>query len=118
MGTAGTSAAGLATGIFYTRKTLAFASVKCTQCDYEDNPVDGSLGLVLYEMSNKSESTGLWLKNLEHQTSEKCQDCSKPLQKSISYNSPLSLLICEINSNNITLRKTIGFKGDDGMKVL
>jgi hypothetical protein len=118
MGTAGTSAAGLATGIFYTRKTLAFASAKCTQCDYEDNPVDGSLGLVLYEMSNKSESTGLWLKNLEHQTSEKCQDCSKPLQKSISYNSPPSLLIFEINSNNITLRKTIGFKGDDGMKVL
>ena len=118
MGTAGTSAAGLATGIFYTRKILAFASVKCTQCDYEDNPVDGSLGLVLYEMSNKSESTGLWLKNLEHHTSEKCQDCSKPLQKSISYNSPPSLLIFGINSNNITLRKTIGFKGDDGMKVL
>ena len=47
MGTAGTSAAELATEIFYTRKTLAFASVKCTQCDYEDNTVDGSLGLVL-----------------------------------------------------------------------
>ena len=118
MGTAGTSAAGLLTGIFYTRKTLAFASVKCTQCDYEDNPVDGSLSLVLYEMSNKSESTGLWLKNLEHHTSEKCQDCSKPLQKSISYNSPPSLLIFEINSNNITLSKAVEFKGDDGMKVL
>ena len=65
MGTAGTSAAELAAEIFYTMKTLAFASVKCTQYDYEDNPVDGSLGLVLYEMSNKSESTGLWLKNFE-----------------------------------------------------
>src|ERR1700727_962155 len=118
MGTAGISAAGLAAEIFYTRKTLAFASVKCAQCDYEEDPVDDSLGLVLYEMSNKSESTGLWLKNLECHTSEKCQDCSKPLQKSISYNSPPPLLIFEINSNNITLRKTIGFKGDDGMKVL
>jgi hypothetical protein len=43
---------------------------------------------------------------------------SKPLQKSIGYNSLPPLLIFEINSNNITLSKTIGFKGDDGMKVL
>ena len=118
LGTAGTSAVGLAAEIFYTRKTLAFESVKWAQCDYEEDPVDDSLGLVLYEMSNKSESTGLWLKNLEHHTSEKCPDCSKPLQKSISYNSPPPLLIFEINSNNITLRKTIGFKGDDRMRVL
>ena len=27
-------------------------------------------------------------------------------------------MIFEIDSNNITLSKTIGFKGDDGMKVL
>jgi hypothetical protein len=78
-GTAGTSAAGLAAKMFYTRKTLASASVKCTQCDYEEDPVNDGLGLVLYEMSNKSESTGLWLKNLECHTSEKCPDCSKPL---------------------------------------
>ena len=97
---------------------MAFASVKWTQCDYEEDPVDDSLGLVLYEMSNKSELTGLWLKNLECHTSEKCPDCSKPLQKSIGYNSPPPLLIFEIDSNNITLSKTIGFKGDDGMKVL
>ena len=68
MGTAGTNAAGPTAEIFYTRKTLAFASVNCTQCDYEEDPVDDSLGLVLYEMSNKSESTGLWLKNLECHT--------------------------------------------------
>ena len=68
MGTAGTSAAGLAAEIFYTMKTLAFASVKCIQCDYEDDPVNDSLGLILYEMSNKSELTGLWLKNLECHT--------------------------------------------------
>src|SRR6202044_194682 len=110
--------AGLAAEIFYTMKTLAFASVKCTQCDYEDDPVNDSLSLILYEMSNKSELTGLWLKNLKCHTSEKCPDCSKPLQKSISYNSPPPLLIFEINSNNITLSKTIGFKGDDRMKVL
>ena len=73
MGTAGTSAAGLAAKIFYTRKTLASASVKCTQCDYEEDPVDDRLCLVLYEMSNKSESTGLWLKNLECHTSESAQ---------------------------------------------
>ena len=88
MGTAGTSAAELAAEIFYTRKTLAFASVKCAQCDCEEDPVDDSLGLVLYEMSNKSKLTGLWLKNLERHTSEKCPDCSKPLQKPISYGSP------------------------------
>ena len=117
-GTAGTSAAGLAAKIFYTRKILASVSVKCTQCDYEEDPVDDTLGLVLYELSNRSESTGLWLKNLEHHTSEKCPDCSKPLQKSIGYNSPPPLLIFEINSNNITLSKTIGFKEDDRMKVL
>src|ERR1700734_3730625 len=68
MGTAGTSTAGLAAEIFYTRKTLAFASVKWAQCDFEEDPVDDSLGLVLYEISNKSESTGLWLKNLECHT--------------------------------------------------
>src|SRR6202050_5973387 len=43
---------------------------------------------------------------------------SKPLQKPIGYNSLPSLLIFEIDSNNITLSKTIGFKGDDGLKVL
>jgi len=78
-GTARTSAARLAAKIFYTRKTLVSVSVKWTQCNYEGDPVDDRLGLVLYEMSNKSESTGLWLKNLECHTSEKCPDCSKPL---------------------------------------
>jgi hypothetical protein len=92
--------------------------MKGTQCDYEEDSVDDSLGLILYEMSNKSGSTGLWLKNFERQISEKCPDCSKPLQKSIGYSSPPPLLIFEIDSNNITLRKTIGFKGNDGMKVL
>jgi hypothetical protein len=48
----------------------------------------------------------------------KCPDCSKPLQKPISYDSPPPLFIFEINSNNITLSKTIGFKEDDRMKVL
>ena len=38
MGIAGTSAVGLAAEIFYTRKTLAFASVKWAQCDYEEDP--------------------------------------------------------------------------------
>ena len=55
---------------------------------------------------------------LEWCTSEKCLDCSKQLQNSISYDSPPPLLIFEINSNNTTLSKTIGFKQDDRMKVL
>src|SRR6204780_1543095 len=107
-GTAGASAAGLAAKIFDTRKILASASVECTQCDYEEDPVDHRLGFVLYETSNEAISTGLWLKNLEHHTSKKCPDCSQPLRKSISYNSPPPLF--EINSDNITLNKTIGFE--------
>jgi hypothetical protein len=59
----------------------------------------------------------LWLKNLEHHTLKKCPDCSQPLRKSISYNLSPPLLIFEINSNNITLSKTIGFE-EDRMKVL
>jgi hypothetical protein len=47
-----------------------------------------------------------------------CLDCSQPLQKLISYDSPPPLLIFEINSNNSTLNKIIGFEDDDGMKVL
>jgi hypothetical protein len=47
-----------------------------------------------------------------------CLDCSQPLRKLISYDSLLPLLIFEINSNNSTLNKTIGFEDDDGMKVL
>ena len=47
-----------------------------------------------------------------------CLDCSQPLRKLISYDSLLPLLIFEINSNNSTLNKTIGFEEDDGMKVL
>jgi hypothetical protein len=50
MGTAGTSAAGLVAEIFYTRKTLEIASVKWAQCDYEEDPVDDSLGLVRFYM--------------------------------------------------------------------
>ena len=117
-GAAGAIVSGLAAKIFYTRQTLASASVECTQCDYEEDPVDHRLGLVLYEMSNRSESTDLWLKNLEHHTSKKCPDCSQPLQNSISYDSPPPLLIFEINSNTITLNKTIGFEEEDGIKVL
>ena len=40
------------------------------------------------------------------------------MRKSISYDSPPPLLIFEINSDNITLNKTIGFEEDDEMKVL
>jgi hypothetical protein len=69
-------------------------------------------------MSNRSESTGLWLKNIEHHTSKKCPNCSQPLRKSISFDLPPPLLIFEINSNNITLSKTIGFEEEDRMKVL
>ena len=58
---------------------LTFASMKCTQCDYEEDPVDQRLGFVLYEMSNEAVSTGLWLKNLEPHTSKKGPDCSQPL---------------------------------------
>ena len=58
-GTAGASAAELAAKIFYTRKMLASASVKCTQCDYKVHPVDHRLSFVLYEMSNEAVSMGL-----------------------------------------------------------
>ena len=117
-GTAGASAAGLAAKIFDTRKILASASVECTQCDYEEDLADHRLGFVLYEMNNEAISTGLWLKNLKHHTSKKCPDCPQPMRKSISYDSPPPLLIFEINSDNITLNKTIGFEEDDEMKVL
>ncbi|KIM74616.1 hypothetical protein PILCRDRAFT_79928, partial [Piloderma croceum F 1598] len=36
----------------------------------------------------------------------------------ISFDLPPPLLIFEINSNNITLSKTIGFEEEDGMMVL
>src|SRR6202042_70975 len=43
-GTAGASAAGLPAKIFDTKKILASASVECTRCDYEEDPVDHRLG--------------------------------------------------------------------------
>ena len=78
-GAAGASVAGLAARIFHTNTTSASASVECTQCDYKEDLVDYRLGLVLHEISNRFELTGLWLKNLEHHTSKKCPDCSQPL---------------------------------------
>jgi hypothetical protein len=78
-GAAGASVAGLATRIFHTNTTSASALMECNQCDYEEDLVDHKLGLVLHGMSNRSEATGLWLKNLEHHTSKKCPNCSQPL---------------------------------------
>ena len=77
-GAAGASVAGLAARIFYTNTASASASVECTQCDYdqcdyEEDLVDHTLGLVLHEMSNRSGSTGLWFKNLKHHTSKSAQ---------------------------------------------
>jgi hypothetical protein len=64
------STAELAAKIFYTMKILTPASV---ECDYEEDPVDNRLSLLLYEMSNKPGSTGLCLKNLECGTLKSAQ---------------------------------------------
>jgi hypothetical protein len=46
------SVARLAVRIFHTNTTSAFASVECTQCDYEEDLVHHKWGLVLHKMSN------------------------------------------------------------------
>ena len=84
---------------------VAVSSPECTNCDYSEPIMDDRLEFILYEKAVTPKSTCQWLGSLEHETHEKCPDCSTALIQPINF----KLLVFEINSRNIKISKTLKF---------
>jgi len=56
--------------------------------------------------------------SLQHETHEKCPDCSCALKQPISFKSAPSVLVFEINSQNMKISKTLKFVQDNETVVL
>ena len=76
------------------------------------------LEFTLYEKEDTPKSTSHWLCSLEHETHEKCPDCSCALKQPTSFKSAPNVLVFEINSKNIKISKTLKFVQDSETVIL
>jgi hypothetical protein len=94
------------------------ANSECTNCEYSEPSIDDRLDFVLYEKWDTPKSTGHWLRSLGHETHEKCPQSFSAMIQAISFKSSPDVLVCEINSRNIKINKTLKFEQEGETVVL
>src|SRR6267154_2109532 len=117
-GTRGTSVTALISAIPAPDECVAISSPECTSCEYSEPTMNDGLEFILYEKEAASKSASHWLCSLEHETHKKCPDCSCALKQPISFKSAPSVLVFEINSQNMKISKTLKFVQDNETVVL
>ena len=117
-GTRGTSVATLTSTIPALDDCVAISSAECTSYEYSEPIMNDSLEFILYEREAAPKFTSHWLCSLEHETHEKCPDCACALKQPISFKSAPSILVFEINSQNMKISETLKFVQDNETVVL
>ena len=119
-GTRGTSITALTAAILAPHDIVAVSKHECIKCDYSGPILDDRLEYILYEKVDTPKSTSQLLGSLKHHIHEKCPDCSSAITQPINFVCAPNMLVLEVNSRNIKIRKTLKFVQDGksiGLKV-
>jgi hypothetical protein len=113
VGPVGTSVNRLAHELFKTSQLIAYSQKICIKCNNQQAEIEDRLGYVLDLGLSTGSSTSQWLRQLHHNTNERCSECWSQIIQPISYDTSPNLLIFNCANANMKISHKIIYDEED-----